>query len=110
MKSKKLEEATMLALQGKLNESKKVTEGNEPEAKYRAVEIIDASEPNTHYMTIMLNYKHTVDEFQNAMWEAHKRNEAEIDEYGNDLEVVLGDIDPSFDWYELEETDEKLTI
>ena len=93
-----------------LDESKKVTEGNEPEAKYRAVEIIDASEPNTHYMTIMLNYKHTVDEFQNAMWEARKRNEAEIDEYGNDLEVVLGDIDPSFDWYELEETDEKLTI
>ena len=61
-------------------------------------------------MTIMLNKKHSVDDFQKAMWEARERNEEEIEEFGNDLEVVLGDLDPSFDWFELEDDGEKLTI
>ena len=103
-----VDELDMIDMQD-LDESKsKKVEGNTE--GYRAVEIVDASEPNTHYRTIMLNKKHSVDDFQNAMWEARERNKEEIDEFGNDLEVVLGDIDPSFDWFELEDDEEKLTI
>jgi len=77
---------------------------------YRVVEIVDASEPDVHYRYIMLNYKHKVQDFQDEMWNARKRHEKEIDEYGNDLEVVLDDIDPSFDWYEVDGDDDKLII
>lgn len=98
-----LEEATMKAL----NED---VQGDFNNGEYRAVRIVDASETGVDYGIIMLNKKHSVEDFQNAMWEARKRNEAEIDEYGNDLEVVLGDIDPSFDWFEFDEDEEYLTI
>ncbi len=91
-----------------LEESKSIK--TESESEYRAVKIIDASEPGVDYGIIMLNKKHSVQDFQNAMWDAYKRNEEQIQEYGDDLSVVLGDIDPAFDWYEIDMDEECLTI
>ena len=89
-------------------ESKKLQE-NETDG-YRAVAIMDASESNVFYTTIMLNKKHSVKDFQKAMNEAYERNKEEIVEFGNDLNVVLENIDPSFDWYEIETDEDYLTI
>lgn len=91
-----------------LEESKSMK--TESEAEYRAVRIMDASESNVDYGVIMLNKKHSVKDFQKAMWDAYERNRKEIEEYGDDLSKVLADIDPSFDWYEIEEDSEYLTI
>lgn len=91
-----------------LEESKSIK--TESESEYRAVKIIDASEPGVDYGIIMLNKKHSVQDFQKAMWDAYKRNEEQIQEYGDDLSVVLGDIDPTFDWYEIDMDEECLTI
>jgi len=84
--------------------------GDIPEAQYRAVEIKDANNEETVYRIIMLNNKHSVADFQQAIYDAYERNEEEISQYGDDVEVILGDIDPSFDWYELNYDDDYLTI
>ena len=97
-----LEEATAKALTGESVENNF--------SKYRAVRIVDASETGVDYGIIMLNNKHSVKDFQKAMNDAYERNKEDILEYGDDLAVVLGDIDPSFDWFEFEEDDEYLTI
>ena len=94
-----------------LDENKKVTESADDKlGNYRAVRIVDASETGVDYGIIMLNKKHSVKDFQKAMNDAYERNKEEILEYGDDLVVVLGDIDPSFDWFEFEEDDDYLTI
>ena len=98
-----LEEATVKAL----NED---VQGDFNNGEYRAVRIVDASERGVDYGIIMLNKKHSVKDFQKAMNDAYERNKEDILEYGDDLVVVLGDIDPSFDWFEFEEDEEYLTI
>lgn len=92
-------------------ESKSIkAEANNKDNGYRAVRIVDASEPKVLYEIIMLNNKHTVKEFQDAMWKSYEKNKAEIDEYGDDLPRILEDIDPSLDWYEVPLDDEILTV
>lgn len=58
----------------------------------------------------MLNNKHSVADFQQAMEEAKQRNIEEIEEYGDDLEVVLDDLDTALDWYEISMEEDYLTI
>ena len=97
-----LEEATIKALNEEVQDN--VVNDN-----YRAVELRDASSGEV-YRIIMLNNKHSVADFQNAMNEAYDRNREQIMEYGDDVETVLEDIDPSFDWFELNYDEDYLTI
>ena len=71
---------------------------------YRAVMIRDCNEPEIIYTTIMLNWKHKVKDFEDAIYDAKIRHEEEIAEFGDDLEYILNDekLVSEFDWFVLD--------
>ena len=58
---------------------------------YNVIRVKDASEWDVDYGCILLNTKHTFDEFENEVYNSKNRHEKEIAEYGDDFEYIFGD-------------------
>ena len=85
-------------------ESKKV-EGKEPLTNYRIISLSDGRK-------IMLNKKHSTQDFQKAMKDAYKKVKDTIkdNDMKNEVDIVLANVDPSFDWLELEDVNESKKV
>lgn len=68
---------------------------------YRAILVRDIGDYDTIYEVILLNYKHTVEEFQNEINRIRNEHKEEIQLYGNDWEIIKANLDNKFDWVEL---------
>lgn len=66
---------------------------------YYVIGLYDSSEPNVRYSTILLNKKNSPRRFQDAIYEGRTKHEKEIDEFGNDIETILGDEEVVVDKY-----------
>lgn len=58
---------------------------------YNIIRVKDSSESDVDYGCILLNTKHTFDEFENEVYNSKNRHEKEIEEYGDDFEYIFGD-------------------
>ena len=79
---------------------------------YYVVGLYDSSEPNVRYSTILLNKKNYPRQLQDKIREGHIKHEKEIDEFGNDIETILGDEElfKEFDFIVLDESSEHFVI
>jgi len=78
---------------------------------YRAVLLRDCSERDCVYKVIMLNNKHSIDDFQAEINRVTKKPLKEIDVCGDYVESVFKNIDEEFDWFEAKfEYEDYLTI
>lgn len=63
---------------------------------YRVVELRDSYDDDNILGMILLNNKHSIQDFQNAVNQAKEKRREEIDEYGDDWAYIseeLGDYD-----------------
>lgn len=63
---------------------------------YRVVELRDSYDDDNILGIILLNNKHSIQDFQNAVNQAKEKRREEIDEYGDDWNFIseeLGDFD-----------------
>ena len=63
---------------------------------YRVVELRDSYDDDNILGMILLNNKHSIQDFQNAVNQAKEKRREEIDEYGDDWTYIseeLGDYD-----------------
>ena len=80
---------------------------DDEDSNYRGVELRDCWSGEV-YTTIMLNYKHSVKEFQDEINRIREEKSDEINKYGDDWTIISENIDESFDWYELDiDTDDE---
>ena len=68
---------------------------------YRSVELRDCWNGEV-YTRIMLNYKHSVKEFQDEINRIREEKSEEINKYGDDWSIISENISEDFDWYELD--------
>lgn len=78
-----------------VTESKKVKTESSLVDDYRIVSLMGGKK-------IMLNKKHSTQDFQKAMRDAYKKVKDTLKDTDNEVEVVLANVDPSFDWLDLE--------
>lgn len=74
---------------------------DDEDSNYRLVELRDCWD-NTLYKYIMLNYKHSVKDFQNEINRIKKEKQEEINKYGDDWSIISANISDEFDWFELD--------
>ena len=74
---------------------------DDEDSNYREVELRDCWSGEV-FTTIMLNYKHSVKEFQDEINRIKEEKSEEINKYGDDWTIISENIDKSFDWYELD--------
>lgn len=79
---------------------------DDEDSNYRQVELRDCYN-NEVYIYIMLNYKHSVKEFQDEINRIKLEKQEEINKYGDDWSIISENISDKFDWFELDiETDD----
>ena len=66
---------------------------------YNLVELKDCDNWSTDRI-LLLNKKHSIEDFQDAIYKAKDNHEEERLTYGNDWEYISEDLD-SFDYYEI---------
>ena len=76
----------------------------------RLVNVRDSSE-KVFYGAFLLNNKHSINDFQNAIYEARNKHEEEIEENGDDWVYIFGDkLFENFDYIELSVDEDYLVI
>ena len=58
---------------------------------YRVISVKDLCYPDKDYGYMLLNVKHTIDEFDTEIINSKQRHEEEIAENGDDFEYIFGD-------------------
>ena len=58
---------------------------------YRVISVKDECYSDTDYGYMLLNVKHTIDEFDTEIINSKQRHEEEITRYGDDFEYIFGD-------------------
>lgn len=74
---------------------------DDEDSNYRQVELRDWYN-NEVYTYIMLNYKHSVKEFQDEINRIREEKSEEINKYGDDWSIISENISDKFDWFELD--------
>lgn len=74
---------------------------DDEDSNYRQVELRDCYN-NEVYKYIMLNYKHSVKEFQDEINRIKLEKQEEINKYGDDWSIISENISDKFDWFELD--------
>lgn len=74
---------------------------DDEDSNYRQVELRDCYD-NKNYTYIMLNYKHSVKEFQDEINRIKEEKQDEINKYGDDWTIISQNISENFDWFELD--------
>lgn len=69
---------------------------------YKILILRDSSDFDVSYGAVMLNIKkHTIEEFQNTIYNARIKYEKEIEENGNDWEYIKEEL-VNFDYFEID--------
>lgn len=74
---------------------------DDEDSNYRQVELRDCYD-DKNYTYIMLNYKHSVKEFQDEINRIKEEKQDEINKYGDDWSIISENISDKFDWFELD--------
>lgn len=67
---------------------------------YRVVELRDSYDDDTTLGMILLNNKHSIQDFQNAVNQAKEKRREEIDEYGDDWTYISEEL-RDYDYIEI---------
>lgn len=80
---------------------------DDEDSNYRLVELRDWCDEKVDKY-IMLNYRHSVKDFQNEINRVREEKSEEINKYGDDWTIISQNINENFDWYELDiDTDDE---
>lgn len=71
---------------------------------YRVVELRDSYDDDNILGIILLNNKHSIQDFQNAVNQAKEKRREEIDEYGDDWNFISEELG-NFDYIDIDSDD-----
>lgn len=74
---------------------------DDEDSNYRQVKLRNCYD-DKNYTYIMLNYKHSVKEFQDEINRIKEEKQDEINKYGDDWSIISENISDKFDWFELD--------
>ena len=76
----------------------------ELENNYTLVSLVDCWDRDNVLGAVYLNEKHSIQDFQNAIYQAKEKRQEEINEYGDDWSFISEELD-DFDYFEVDSYD-----